>query len=54
MVPGIAIQVFGAALSALARVGVAKASAANSRLLASSNSISDGVSSLGPLKVPSF
>jgi hypothetical protein len=37
-----------------ARVGVAKACSANSRLLCSSNSISDGVNRLGAGEVPSF
>ena len=37
-----------------ARVGVAKANAANSSLLRVSNSISDGVNRLGAGEVPSF
>ena len=37
-----------------ALVGVAKACSANSRLLCSSNSISDGVSRLSSGEVPSF
>jgi len=47
-------QAAAATLWVEARVGVAKATAANSCLLRISNSISDGVSRLGAGEIPSF